>query len=213
MPLDLQISYLNSDQIQPGDICLKYGDGSGISKAISFGQNLMQGDLDSGNTNIVHAGILCDDENIVEAQGDGICINNLHSTNKKYGYEVYRCLLTNIAQGAATASTIVLDAHKASQNAKYSLAGAVRSLFSTKKGANKSAIDVTIDRLTKGKKRDFFCSQFVVYCYQLAAEQNGLAAQNMFDLSDTAYSPTKLKDSLFKSSYFFKAGMLRPGIR
>lgn len=199
--------------MQPGDLLLKYGDGSGTSKLISFGQKMFQRGADQGNNSIVHAGVMFDGNFIIEASGGGLASNDLRVQNKKYSYEVYRCLLTNIADGAATAAKIVFDSHSNVKNAKYSFAGAGASLFRSGTPANPGIVDATIDRLTRGKGHRFFCSQFAVYCFQLAAEQNGLAAQNLFDLSDANYSPSKLKDSLVKSQYFYKAGMLRSGVR
>ena len=213
MSVNLELSYLNTDQVQAGDLMLKYGDGSAISKVITFGQNLFQKKGAHGNNNIVHAGIMLDGDIIIESQGSGVSANDLRVQNKQYDYEVYRCLLTNVAEGAATAAKIVFDAHANSKNAKYSLAGAAASLVRPGKAVNPRTVDTTINRLTTGKGHSFFCSQFAVYCFQLAAEQNGLPAQSLFDLNDANYSPTKLKESLFKSHYFYKAGMLRAGIR
>lgn len=213
MAVNLELSYINTDQVQAGDLLLKYGDGSAVSKVISFGQRLFQKGAAQGNDNIVHAGIMLDGNFIIESQGSGVSANDLRVQNKKYDYEVYRCLLTNIAEGAANAAKIVFDAHGNSNNAKYSLPGAAASLLRSGRPVNPRTVDTTINRLTQGKGHRFFCSQFAVYCFQLAAEQSGLPAQNLFDLSDANYSPTKLKDSLFKSQYFYKAGMLRAGVR
>lgn len=210
----LEVSYINNDQLMPGDILLKYGDGSALSGLISWGQSFIQSkSTKQGNYNIVHAGIMLDGENIIESQGSGVTKNNLRTHNLDYDYEVYRCLLTNVAEMAASVASLVLAHHTASKTAKYSIVGAAASLFSNHPAANVGVLNTTLQALSTGKGQKFFCSQFVVCCFQYAAAQNGLSAQSLFDLSSSAYSPTKLKDDLFKSQYFYKAGMLRKGIR
>lgn len=210
----LEISYINNDQLKPGDILLKYGDGSKLSGLISWGQSVIQSkSTKQGNHNIVHAGIMLDGENIIESQGSGVTRNNLRTHNLDYDYEVYRCLLTNVAEMAASVASLVLAYHSAANTAKYSIVGAAGSLFSNHPAANVGVLNATLQALSTGKGQKFFCSQFVVCCFQYAAAQNGLSAQSLFELSSSAYSPNKLKDDLFKSQYFYKAGMLRKGIR
>lgn len=210
----LELSYLNDDQLQPGDILLKYGDGGALSGVISWGQTFIQRrSTKQGNTNIVHAGIMLDGEHIIESQGSGVSKNNLRTHNLPYDYEVYRCLFTNVAEMAASASSLVLAHHTASKTAKYGLSGAAASLFGGHANNDSGVVEAVLTKLANGKGHKFFCSQFVVLCFQYAAEQRGMAAQSMFSLKGSAYSPNKLKEELFKSQYFFKAGMLRTGIR
>lgn len=212
--VSLELPYLNDDQLQPGDILLKYGDGGKISGVISWGQSLLQStSTKQGNTNIVHAGIMLDGEHVIESQGSGVMKHNLRTHNLGYDYEVYRCLLTNVAVMAASVASLVLAHHTASGTAKYSIAGAAKSLFGNQPNNNADLATATLTALANGSGQKFFCSQFVVLCYQYSAAQHGISPQSMFELSSSAYSPNKLKDDLFKSQYFFKAGMLRNGIR
>lgn len=209
----LENAFLTDDQLQPGDLMLKYSDGSALSGIISFGQRVFQGSLADGNTKIVHAGIMLDGLDIIESQGSGVSVNDLQAQNLNYGYEVYRCLLTNVAEMASVTASTVLNCHLNHKTAKYSIAGAVGSLFGTAPAANESVIQSTIHSLSHGKGYKFFCSQFVVLCYQFAAAHSGLAAQSLFKLNSSGYSPTKLKDDLSNNPYFYRAGKLTRGIR
>ena len=210
----LELEYLNDDQVQPGDIMLKYGDGSALSGIIGWGQRVFQSkSTKSGLSSIVHAGIMLNGQQIIESQGSGVSINDLRTNNRDYDYEVYRCLLTNIADMAGAVAAMVLSQHNATGAAKYSIPGAAMSLFGNPPAATNGVAISTINQLAAGKGQKFFCSQFVVLCFQYAAAQNGLSAQSIFPLNSSGYSPNKLKDELFKSQYFFKAGMLRKGIR
>ena len=214
IPVGLELSYINNDQLMPGDILLKYGDGSFLSGLISWGQRNIQGNASkTGNTNIVHAGIMMDGENIIESQKEGVTKNNLRTANLDYDYEVYRCVFTNVAEMAASVGSLVLAHHTKSKTATYSIVGAAKSLFKNHPAANQGVVAASLQALSNGKTRSFFCSQFVVCCFQYAAEQHGIAAQSMFGLGSSAYSPTKLKEDLFKSQIFYKAGILRKGVR
>src|SRR5690606_23030255 len=100
-------------------------------------------------------------------------------------------------------------------NVPYSLVGAGLSVLQspTKVGSNASILNAIQQNFSTGKGQAFFCSQFVVCCFQAAAAEHGLSAQSMFELNSKSYSPNKLKDDLFKNQYFYKAGVLRRGIR
>lgn len=212
--VQLELEYLNDDQLQPGDIMLKYGDGSRLSGLIGWGQRVFQSkSTKMGNTSIVHAGIMLNGEQIIESQGSGVSINDLRTDNADYDYEVYRCLLTNVADMAGAVAGMILSQHNATGAAKYSIPGAAKSLFGTPPAATDSVVNSTINQLAAGQGQKFFCSQFVVLCFQYAAAQQGLSAQSIFQLNSNGYSPNKLKEDLFKSQFFFKAGILRKGIR
>ena len=210
----LELEYLNDDQVQPGDILLKYGDGSKVSGLISWGQRFFQSkSTKNGQTSIVHAGIMLNGEQIIESQGDGVTINHLREGNLDYDYEVYRCKIQRIADMAGAVAGMIFSEHLSSKTAKYSIPGAAMSLFGQAPAATNGVVNATVNQLAAGKGQKFFCSQFVVLCFQYSAAQQGLSAQTIFPLDNSGYSPNKLKEELFQSSHFFKAGFLRKGIR
>jgi hypothetical protein len=218
----LELSYINNDQLTYGDLMLKISDGSTVSKVIAWGQRVFQSSkTKSGNTDITHAGIMLDGETIIESAGDGLEENDLRGKNLGYDYEVYRCRIPKIAKEAASIASMMAGQHnntksvKGKGNVPYSLVGAGLSVLRPAKqvGTDDSILSAIERAFVTGKGQSFFCSQFVVCCYQYAAAQHGLSAQSMFALNSRDYSPNKLKDDLFKNQHFYKAGVLRRGIR
>lgn len=198
---------LNIAQLSKGDLLLKYADGSLISGVISLGQKI----VGQANTNIVHAGILCDQVHIVEAQGAGVVINNLLTGNNKYGYKVYRAVNPILGDAAGTCAKIFADIHKTSRNLKYTMSGAAGSLHSIPSSAKTPAtMDELMDQILSGKNSPFFCSQFVVYMYQFVAAQNGIAPATLFSLNDAKASPAHLASLLQLSRQFTHIGDLEP---
>ena len=204
------MNQLKTRDLRPGDLLLKASDGSLISRAISFGQNIC-GQL---NPHVVHAGVLFDNTYVIEAQGSGISANDLRVQNLKYGYLVYRPTRQNVGQGAGTCAKLMFDIQSRNKNLAYNLAGAVGSLFGGPgKAMTAGDMDSLLDRILAGKGHPFFCSQFVVYVYQFVAEQNGIPASNVFSLNDGKISPSELASKLQASGFFQEAGYLLPGDR
>ena len=201
---------LSVTDLQKGDILLKYSDGSIISKAISAGQSF----VGQTNNTIVHAGLLCDQVHIVEAQGSGITLNNLLTGNKRYAYHVYRCNNRSIAAGAGTCAKMLSDIHKRTGAMSYSVPGAAKSLFNVG-GAVKTpqSMDDLLTNVLEGRNNKFFCSQFVVYVYQFTAEQNGQRGATLFNINDAKSSPSTLASILVSSPNFTEVGVLLPNTR
>jgi hypothetical protein len=194
----------------PGDLLLKVSDGSLISRAISLGQRL-RGQL---NPQIVHAGVMFDRHYIIEAQGSGISANDLRVHNARYGYLVFRPRQRNLGDGAGTCAKMMFDIQGRNRNLKYDLAGAVGSLLGAPgKAKSAASMDELLDRILAGKGQPFFCSQLVVYVCQFVAEQNGIAAAALFDVSDAKVSPSALASKLARSPHFAEAGYLLPNAR
>jgi hypothetical protein len=201
---------LRCPDLAPGDILLKISDGSLVSRAISFGQNLV-GQL---NPAVVHAGVLFDKTFMIEAQGGGIRANDLRVQNKPYGYLAYRPLAQNLAAGAATCAKMMFDIQHRHGNLGYNLGGAVGSLFGgSGSAATATGMDRLLDRILEGKNHPFFCSQLVIYVYQFVGEQNGIPASSLFSQSDAKVSPSVLASSLVGHSAFQEVGYLLPGER
>lgn len=198
---------LRTRDLRPGDVLLKISDGSLVSRAISLGQNL-RGQL---NPRVVHAGVLFDNNYIIEAQGSGISANDLRVQNLQYGYLAYRPGQQKLGEGAGTCAKLMFDIQGRNKNLKYDLFGALGSLIGGQGQAKTAAaMDDLLDRILAGKGQPFFCSQFVVYVYQFVAEQCGIAATTIFGFSDAKVSPSLLASKLQGHRFFTEAGYLMP---
>lgn len=212
----MNASALKCRDLKPGDIMLKVSDSSwnfsgATSRVIQFGQSLAGGK----NPGIVHAGLMFDSTYMIEAQSAGITAHDLRVQNKPYGYYVYRCNESNIAQGAGTCAKMMFDIHQRHGTMKYSVGGAVGSLFGfgSGKAASRGDMDDLLDRVLTGRGNAFFCSQFVVYVYQFVAEQCGRNAATMFAYSDAKATPSVLATSLVKRQNFAEVGCIFPNER
>jgi hypothetical protein len=201
---------LRCRDLRAGDILLKVSDGSILSGVIEFGQAVTGG----RNVGVVHAGLMFDSTYIIEAQSAGISANDLRVQNRSYGYYAFRCNKDNMARGAGTCAKMMFDIHQASGSLRYSVAGAVGSIFGGRgRPATPQEMNRLLDRILEGRKRGFFCSQFVVYVYQFVAEQCGLPASSIFRISDAKASPSTLATRLAGSPMFTEVGWLAPNQR
>jgi hypothetical protein len=113
-----------------------------------------------------------------------------------------------------TAAKLLFDIHQRQGNLKYNAVGTVKSLFGPS-GTAKSAdtMDSLLQRVLEGKGHAFFCSQFVVYVYQWAAEQSRIPANTDFNISDAKVSPAVLASKLVGNPKFAEAGYMMPNER
>jgi hypothetical protein len=203
-------SQLRCRDLRPGDILLKVSDGSILSRAIQLGQSLVGG----RNPGVVHAGLMFDSTFIIEAQREGITANDLRVQDRSYGYYVFRCSKIDMARGAGTCAKMMFDIHQRGAQLGYSLAGAVGSLLGGRgKAATPKEMDELLDRILEGRSHRFFCSQFVVYVYQFVAEQCGVSATSLFQVSDAKVHPSGLAAKLKRHSMFSEVGWLMPNQR
>ena len=87
------------------------------------------------------------------------------------------------------------------------------TLVGTVSLSDKARLDALLDRILAGRDQPFFCSQFVVYVYQWAAEQSGMSPQAIFSVSDAKASPSVLASKLVGNPHFAEAGYMLPGER
>lgn len=199
------MNQLRCKDLAPGDILLKISDGSIVSRAISFGQNLM-GQL---NPAVVHAGVMFDKTYLIEAQGGGITAHDLRVQNKPFAYLAFRPRKRNLADGAGTCAKLMFDIQHQHKTLNYDLPGAVASLFgATGKAKDARSMDQLLDDILTGKGHPFFCSQFVIYVYQFVAEQNGMPGSHLFPQSDAKVSPSVLASALNGNGEFREVGYL-----
>ncbi len=196
---------LNISNLRKGDIMMKYHDGSLISKVISFGQSI----TGYQHANIVHTGILCDQIHIVESQGSGVVINNLITGNNQYGYQVFRPTNAMLGEGAANGAKMFADIHRRNNSLSYTISTGVKSLFGGNSNASTpKTMDELMERILEGRTSPFFCSHFVVWIYQFAAAQSGLAASSIFNMDAAKANPARLMDILNGNPQFTYVGDL-----
>ncbi|GHC69432.1 hypothetical protein [Limoniibacter endophyticus] len=76
----------------------------------------------------------------------------------------------------------------------------------------------TLDTLFSDGGSSYFCSEFVVLCYQIAIEQNAIlgdlrtkAIAKTFNLDSASYLPSYLWQVLHQSPHFQKIGTVQAG--
>jgi len=212
--------------LRPGDVLLRMatefsqnlkGDNipgkvleTALHKVIGLGQRV----AGQPNAFLAHAAIALDTQFVIEARQAGVTANHLAMTNRGCGYYVYRCTNAALARGAATCAKMFFDIAQTGGNMNYAKIGAVKSLFGPGGNAKSAAeMETLLDALLKGRNHNFFCSQFVVYVYQLAAYQSGLAAKTLFNISDAKVSPSVLASMLQGNPHFQEAGYMMPDER
>ena len=180
------------------------------NRLIRFGQEL----AGQPNAFLGHAAIALDTQFAIEAQAHGITANHLAMKDKECGYIVYRPNNASLGRGAATAAKLLLDVNQRHGNLKYGAGGALKSIFGGP-GVAKSGgdFDTLLDRVLAGRNQPFFCSQFVVYVYQWAAEQSGMSPQSVFSVSDAKATPSVLASTLVSNPRFAEAGYMLPNER
>lgn len=217
---------LRCRDLRPGDILLKAREDFSWNRmaeepkkhlagvAISHGIQLGQKVTGRPNAAVVHAGLLFDKTFIIEAQGSGISANDLRVGNLHYGYHVYRCGNASMAAGAGTCAKMMLDINQHRKSMPYTKQGAVGSIFGAAgRPTTRGEMDALMDRILEGRGHPFFCSQFVAYVYQFVAEQSGVAAGKLFNLSAAKVPPSTLASTLAQHPMFAEAGYLMPGER
>lgn len=197
---------LRCTDLRPGDLMLKMQDGSNLARIISLGQRLA-GQL---NSFLVHAGIMFDGHYIIEAERDGIIGGDLRMRDLPFGYLVFRPVQHSMARGAADCAKMMFDIHQRQGTVGYNFAGLPGSVTPGGRPMSTSAMDRLLDGILHGCGHRFYCSQFVTYIYQFVAEQNNVAASNVFNMNDACVSPSTLASLLKTSPWFKEAGYMLP---
>jgi hypothetical protein len=194
---------LRCQDLNAGDVMLKIYDGSIFSRVISLGQ------LGLANSKVVHAGVMFDSHYIIEAQASGISANDIRVQNKEVAYIVYRATNASMGKGAGTCAKMLFDIHKRHGSMKYNLVGTVGTRIGGP-GAPKKPQDMEtlLDTVLGGGQSRLFCSQLVVYVYQFVAEQSGVAASRVFNMSDAKASPSALASILQGNGAFKELGYM-----
>jgi hypothetical protein len=170
---------------------------------------LVQKAMGSGNEEMIHAGILFDNCYLIESAGKGIGAADIYLQDKPYAYQVCRANNPMLAAGAATCAKIFMDIHARTGGMPYSVKAAVASIFKkTGVAPSRDQMDVAFAELIMGKNHPFFCSQFVVFIFQFAAEQNNMSARKIFPFNDGCVPPGVLAANLKSHPLFRGAGYM-----
>lgn len=191
-----------------GDILLQFNQGNVAGKAIAFGQAIV-GDK---NTEIVHAGVMFDKTFMIEAVGRGISGADLRTGNKALAYRVYRPRNAMLATTESNVVKFLFDHHQSHRSMPYGVRGAIASLGKAR-SMSASHVDKMMDDIFALKPTPFYCSQFVVMSYQLAAAQMGLSPKTVFALDDAKMPPSRLASCCEQSAAFEHLGYLSPNER
>jgi hypothetical protein len=199
---------LRCADLAAGDIMLQFNQNNVTGKLIAFGQ-AMVGDK---NTEIVHAGVMFDRSYMIEAVSRGISGADLRVQNKALAYRVYRP--RNRALGTTEGNVVkfLFDHHQSHKSMPYSVAGAIGSLGQSK-SMSASHVDKLMNDIFQLKPTAFYCSQFVVMSYQLAAAQMGVSPKSVFALDDTRMPPSRLASYCQQSAAFECIGYMAPNER
>ena len=191
-----------------GDIMLQFNQGNVAGKAIAFGQ-AMAGDK---NSEIVHAGVMFDKTYMIEAVGHGISGTDLRTGSKAFAYRVFRP--RNRALGSTEGNVVkfLFDHHQTHGSMPYSVGGAIGSLGRAR-SMSASHVDKLMDGILSLKPTAFYCSQFVVMSYQLAAAQMGVSPKSVFPFDDAKMPPSRLASWCEQSAAFEYIGYLSPNER
>lgn len=202
-----------------GDILIKHNAGGATGNLITFGQWLFGS---KGKSKYMHSAIASSPLTVIEMSGDGLHENNLLSDNADYTYDVFRCKKRNLATGAAEVGKMMMGfvQNANSGDFKYTVKGALKSLFGKKSLGNANRINIILDNLLAGGKENYFCSGHTVLCYVVAMEQTNIHVQGSFPIQgmravfgneNTGYNPAYLHDHLQKNSNFNFVGTVKAG--
>ncbi len=202
-----------------GDILIKHNAGGATGNLITFGQWLFRS---KGKSKYMHSAIATSPLTVIEMSGDGLHENNLLSDNAAYSYDVFRCKKRKLAEGAAEVGKMMMGfvRNAGSGDIKYTVKGALKSLFGKSSLRSGDRINIILDNLLAGGKESYFCSGHTVLCYVVAMEQTNLHVQNSFPVEkmrsvfghdSTGYNPAYLHHHLQKNGNFDFVGTVKAG--
>lgn len=197
------------EQLLQGDILIKMNDNTGINRAISIGQMLTN---TGGHMLWTHAGLATSSTMIAEMNGEGLQHHNLTGENAGYIYAVFRCRYQQIAAGACRANAQLVTKNK---KVVYNTSGATGSLMPSFLNTETDLMQNALKQMDSGETYSLFCSEHVVFCYQVALEENSkfglgseipkipnLRMQEVFSRRAWEYSPAYLYAQLMESKIF-----------
>lgn len=194
---------INGIAIKTGDVLLKQSVGTASHNIIQIGQKI--GGMSGGHSNIAHAAIYVGSvpghsHAIAESVGGGLRFAT-PNPGSHYVWHVWHLSgnteLRHLA--ADIASNLVEKASNDAGFGSYSKGGATKSAFKSS-DPNKHAVSPNLsgDMLNdftnpNGNTKSFFCSNFVVLAYGMAAQILGLSIQAGINLNYKYSSPAEMQ--------------------
>lgn len=210
--------------VKAGDIMVKHRHGV---DPVGWGIKIAQL-FSKGKSHYVHAGIASSPTTIIEMDGKGLQENNLLTKNANYTYDVFRCTMPGIGEGAAQTAIMMRQgvvgggfAQGGKTQMPYTIGGAIKSLGRGSASQSTDRINKLLDQLLAGGEEAFFCSGHVVYCYLVAMEQSNIAVQGSFPLQNMQavfgmesryYNPSFLHKHLSENQYFKLVGKVKGAV-
>lgn len=201
---------LDLDDMRSGDVLL-FEDvfGAATHFGIAVGQVLLSHRM-SASSNVTHAGIYDGGGSIMESAGAaGLRSMKLVEKHHGYKFQVYRLdnrrlAMMAVSWGAKLINERPSGVSKSEGFGRYDTGMAAKGIFcssSRGKGAVKAVKSLVNDPFAD---RGFYCSNFVVECYELACEVAGSAP--VIDVDYRKVTPKVLQANLRNSSHWTYIG-------
>ncbi|CAB3793317.1 hypothetical protein LMG28688_03697 [Paraburkholderia caffeinitolerans] len=204
--------------VHTGDVLLKVSTGNVTHKIIQIGQKT--GASSGGFSNIVHAAIYVGSvaghsKAIAESVGSGLRFLE-PNPNSHYSWHVWHLggnqALRHLA--ADLAANLVEKAQTDNGFGSYSQGGATISAYKsgnvTKNPVSGTLAEDMMNDFTSpnGTNRSFFCSNFVVLAYSMAAQMLGLPVTSGINLNYKYTSPAEMQKYFSRNHSWLNAGVI-----
>lgn len=179
------------NELQGGDVLVKYTDGTASNIAIEEAQE--QGLWVNKPYWFVHAAFVDSSHNALEMSANGLVLNTLAKHNREYSYEVFRIKKPTVARKVrelvdALAQKVDRKEHAVS----YNYWELVKSFANFDKMVTLDEFKVGYDNMKQGKGNEkYYCSQFIVWLSEGARLESN-AEKIWGDLASVHVAPSEL---------------------
>lgn len=156
--------------IQAGDVLVKYNDGSIVNGGISIIESLNP----LNPIWFVHTACVTDalgrKLHALEMSGDGLCCNDLSTTNRDYGYEVFRPASKKIISEVNKLMPPLTKRAAQKTPITYNYTELAKAIVDTDRLVTEPQFDVGYANMVNGTGNEkYYCSQFIAWLYQGAS--------------------------------------------
>lgn len=204
------------DDLQPGDILMKCRCGHVMNWIIEGVQTFSLRDT----AYVTHGGVIGRNDCLIEMDGSGIVRSDLFVKNARYNYIIFRTQLGGrFANEVADVAEKLLEVHGRTGNQGYSIRGlpvAVAPRIEGIGGGTPSSATLTkrYEDIVSGKvKYNFFCTEFVAFCCQVAAIRCGINPDRVFNGPPVLFNPSYMAKCLLSNISWKREGALVADIR
>ena len=152
-----------------GDVLLKESMGTFFHGLISFGQAVFSHDPRGSGAELVHAALYADAGNVFESVGAGLSYGPATPGATWVGFRFNDAWTAELAVDIAHNYWHIQQAGTIRGYGSYTVSGAIGSLFGSSRldaGAKKKAEELWTPQANKS----FFCSNYVIRCFQAAGQ-------------------------------------------